>query len=126
MGTLPVYSRPTLLRGEYLTVSATALIAKCKGILYPVYTIQPVVKPVEQAVGQPVVSCIQTSNRLKNQFYNRFDNQLYCVNGVGLLETAAESSIPSWASQSTRRYRTPPVKHPNCANEVGYFEISIF
>jgi len=39
-----------------------------------VYTIQPVVTPI----WQPVVSCIQTFNRLLNQF----DNRLYCVNGA--------------------------------------------
>ena len=64
--------------------------------LYPVYTIQPVVKPVVQLVWQPAVSCKQTSNRLWDRFdnhvertatvrstgyqtglYNRFDNRLY-------------------------------------------------
>jgi len=47
-----------------------------------VYTIQPVVqlvvKPVWQRVEQPVVSCIQTFNRL----FNKFDNRLYRVSGV--------------------------------------------
>jgi len=66
-----------------------------------VYTIQPVVKAVVKLVWQPpVVSCIQTfnrlttvlneqsvrstrlSNRLSNGFDNRFDNRLYRVNGV--------------------------------------------
>ena len=43
----------------------------------PVYTIQPVVKPVE---------CLYTRyNRLSNRLYNRFDNRLYRVNGIGLL-----------------------------------------
>ena len=39
-----------------------------------VYTIQPVVKLV--------VSCIQTFNRLSNQFDNWIDNRLYRVNGA--------------------------------------------
>jgi len=41
----------------------------------PVYTIQPIVKPVWQLV----VSCIQTFNWLSNPFDNRFDNRLYRV-----------------------------------------------
>ena len=41
----------------------------------PVYTMQPVVKPV----WQPVVSCIQTVNRLSKPFDNRFDKRLYRV-----------------------------------------------
>jgi len=45
-----------------------------------VYTIQPVVKPV----WQPVVSCIQTFNRL----LNRFDKRLYRVNGALARSTA--------------------------------------
>ena len=57
-----------------------------QSLLDPVYTIQPVVKsveqpvvkPVEQAVGQLVV-CLFT--RYTRQF-NRFDNRLYRVNGV--------------------------------------------
>jgi len=67
----------------------------------PVYTIQPVVKTVVKPDWQPVVSCIQTFNRLSNPFdnrfhkrryrvysrlsirlYNRFDYRLYRVNGV--------------------------------------------
>ena len=47
-----------------------------------VYTIQPVVKRVWQPVWQPVVSCIQTFNRLSNQFDNRVHNRLYRVNGA--------------------------------------------
>jgi len=43
--------------------------------LSPVYTIQPVVKPF----WQPVVSCIQTFDRLSNPFDNRFDKRLYRV-----------------------------------------------
>jgi len=46
--------------------------------LNPVYTIQPVVKPVLQ----PVASCMQTFHRLSNGLYNRFDNRLYRVNGA--------------------------------------------
>jgi len=42
--------------------------------LNPVHTIQPVVKPAEQLVAL----CKQTFN----QSFNRFDNQLYRVNGV--------------------------------------------
>jgi len=50
--------------------------------LRPVYTIQTVVKPVEQLVEQPAASCKQTFNRLSNRLFNRFDNRLYRVNGV--------------------------------------------
>ena len=57
-------------------------VQKCKKLLYPVYTIQPVVKPVVQSVWQQAVSCKQTSNRLSNGFDNRFDNRLYRVNGA--------------------------------------------
>jgi len=35
-------------------------------LLNPVYTIQPVLKPVVQPVWQSAVSCKQTSNRLSN------------------------------------------------------------
>jgi len=38
-----------------------------------VYTIQPVVKPVVKPDWQPVVSCIQTFNRLSKPFNNRFE-----------------------------------------------------
>jgi len=67
----------------------------------PVYTIQPVVKPV----WQPVVSCkrgltlvtlsfdnrfdkrlYRVYSRLSNRVDNRFDNQLYGVNGVSRCE----------------------------------------
>jgi len=41
----------------------------------PIYTTQPVVKPVVQLV----VSCIQTFNRLSKPFHNHFDNRLYHV-----------------------------------------------
>jgi len=44
--------------------------------LYPVYTIQPVVKPVVQPLWQPAVSCKQTSNRLSNRLSNWFDNHV--------------------------------------------------
>jgi len=40
-------------------------------MLNPVYTIQPVVKPVVQRVWQPAVSCKQTSNRLWNRVVQR-------------------------------------------------------
>ena len=43
----------------------------------PVYTIQPVVKPVVKRVWQPV-ECLYTRY---NQLSNRFDNRLYRVNG---------------------------------------------
>jgi len=69
----------------------------CTTLWQPVvYTIQPVVKPVwpveclhtrynrliVKPVWQPVVSCIQTFNRLLNRFDNRVDNRLYRVNGA--------------------------------------------
>jgi len=53
----------------------------------PVYTIQPVVKPVWQTVEQPVVSCIQTFNRLSNQLYNRFGNRFCRVYGVSAFQS---------------------------------------
>jgi len=43
--------------------------------LYPVYTIQPVVKPLAECL---FTRCNQLSNRL----YNRLSNRLYRVNGV--------------------------------------------
>jgi len=56
----------------------TSLVAGFKQIensagdlLNSVYTIQPVVKPGWQPVGQQVVSCTQTSNRLPSRLYNR-------------------------------------------------------
>jgi len=48
----------------------------------PVYTIQPVVKPVEQLVAQPVECLFTRCSRLFNRLLNRFDNRLYRVNGV--------------------------------------------
>jgi len=51
--------------------------------------IQPIVKPVVKLVWQPVVSCIQTFNRLSNPF----DNRLYRVNGV----------LPSWSDSAIVR-----------------------
>jgi len=67
----------------------------------PVYTIQPVVKPVVQRVWQPTVSCKQTSNRLSkwlsnrsdNRFDNRIDNRLYRVNGALETETCDKSRV---------------------------------
>jgi len=53
-----------------------------RGSLKPVYTIQPVVKPVVIPVWQPVECLYARYNRLSNQLYNRFDNRLYRVNGV--------------------------------------------
>jgi len=41
-------------------------------VLYPVYTIQPVVK----LVWQPAEPCKQTSNRLSHRLSNGFDNRL--------------------------------------------------
>jgi len=47
-------------------------------VLYSVYMIQPVVKPVGQPVG-----CLYTRyNVLSNQLSIRFDNRLHRVNGV--------------------------------------------
>jgi len=43
-----------------------------------VYTIQPVVKPVEQPVECLFIRC----TRLFNRLFNRFDNRLYRVNGL--------------------------------------------
>jgi len=53
-----------------------------KEILYPVYTIQPVVKPVVQPVWQLAVSCKQTSNRLSNRFDSRLDVCLHDTAGL--------------------------------------------
>ena len=53
--------------------------------LSPVYTIQPVVKPVVQLSNRfdNRVKCSYTRyNRLSNPFDNRYDNWLYRVNGV--------------------------------------------
>jgi len=53
----------------------------CRGLLiHPVYTIQPVVKSVEQPVEHPVECLYTRYNRLSNQlshwFDNRFDSRL--------------------------------------------------
>jgi len=86
---------------------STAIIRNVTWIqhLSHVYTIQPVAKPVVKPVWQPVegtvavhstrfnrfdnrsgwqpVGCLFTRySRLSSQLYNRFDNWLYCVNGV--------------------------------------------
>jgi len=61
----------------------------------PIYTIQPVVKPVEQ----PAASCKETFNRL----FNRFDNRLYRVNGVLALIFITRSELREvlfWRRQS--------------------------
>ena len=56
--------------------------------LYPVYTIQSVVKPVVQPVWQPAVWCKQTSNRLSNWLSNRFHNRLdVCLHDTAGLTT---------------------------------------
>jgi len=58
--------------------------------------VQPVVKPgLTNPDWQPVVSCIQTFNRLSNRFDNRFDNRLYRVNGayVTMLWKADQSRV---------------------------------
>ena len=52
----------------------------------PVYTMQPVVKPV----WQPVVSCIQTVNRLSKPFDNRFDNR---VEGIAVRSTRLSNRV---------------------------------
>ena len=48
----------------------------------PVYTMQPVVQPVEQ----PASSCKQTFNRL---LFKWSDNRLYRVNPWGMVEVGA-------------------------------------
>jgi len=54
-----------------------------KEFLYPIYTIQPVVKLVVQLVWQPAVWCKQTSNRLSNRLSNGFDNRLnVCIHTI--------------------------------------------
>ena len=55
--------------------------------LNPIYTIERVVKPVEQPVGEPVKYFVYTMQpRLFNWLFNRSDNRLfnrlYRVNGV--------------------------------------------
>ena len=49
-------------------------------VLYAVYRIQPIVKPVVQLVGHPDASCKQTSNQpTVKPLYNRFDNALVLI-----------------------------------------------
>jgi len=71
-------------------------------LLNPVYTIQPVVKPVEQRVGQPV-ECLFTRC---SQLFNRFDNRLYRADGV--LDTAV------------RRHLYVPILARQCYSRVDY------
>jgi len=80
------YDRPILMR--YLLAGHQFCVISC---LYPVYTIQPVVKMVVQPVGQPVASCKRTSNRVGKPVvqsswqpvgclftrYSRLSNRLY-------------------------------------------------
>ena len=65
--------------------------------LYPVYTIQPVVKPVEQPLKQPDASCEQTFNRLFNRFDNRLNVCLHdaagCLTTVVKPPTAVEQPV---------------------------------
>jgi len=64
-------------RISFWDIDLTYLVGRLSH-LYPVYTIQPLVKPVVQPVQpfwQPAVSCKQTSNRLSNRLSNMFDNR---------------------------------------------------
>ena len=60
----------------------TSSVVLFQGFLCRVYTIQPVVKPARQPVGQPD-GCLYTRySRLSNRLFNRLNNRLYRVNGV--------------------------------------------
>ena len=68
-----------------LALSRTSVSRRGSVSWSPVYTIQPVVKPVVKRVWPPVVSCIQSFNRLSKRLYNRVENRLYrvkCKRGI--------------------------------------------
>jgi len=60
----------------------TGILSETMVSLYPVYTIQLVVKPVEQPVECLFTRCSRLLNQLFNRFDNRFDNRLCRVNGL--------------------------------------------
>jgi len=87
--------RSPFTRKLYLLWKHFVIYTEPFATVIPVYTIQPVIQPDVKAVGQPVVSCIQTFNRLYNRLYefntsdsnpvyttNRLSKRLYRVNGV--------------------------------------------
>jgi len=52
-------------------------------VLSPVYTIQPVFKPIVKPDRPPVVSCIQTFNRLLNRVVQPFWQPVeWCKRGI--------------------------------------------
>jgi len=59
-------------------------LLQLSAFLNPVYTIQPVVKPVVKRVLQPVECLCTRYNRLSIRFDNdnRFDNRLHRVSGA--------------------------------------------
>jgi len=68
--------------------------------IYPVYTIQPVVKPVVQLVWQPAVSCKQTSNRLSNPFDNRLN---VCIHDTAGCQTGLTTGLTTVLNEQTVR-----------------------
>ena len=71
----------------------------------PLYTIQPVVKPVEQ----PAASCKQTFNRSSNRLFNRFDNRLYRVNGVSDFPSGLRPTRNCFQSAQTSSGKVPEI-----------------
>jgi len=80
--------------GIYMLLSGER---KQRNSLSPVYTIQPVVKPVAGlTTGWTNSGCslFTRISRLSNRLYNRFDNRLYRVNGVlELCSTTSEQNV---------------------------------
>jgi len=86
-------------------------------LLSPVYTIQPVVKPVWRQTGCQTgltTSCIvyQTFNQLSNQF----DNRLYHVNGVVVYELLTKSN--SSCSRYNVEFKLHQLRQTNIACDL--------
>ena len=76
------------------------LLGACERSWSPVYTIQPVVKPVVKQVWQPVVSCIQTFNRLSNSFHNWFNKTaVSCIQPV--VKTVVQPGLTTVLNEQT-------------------------
>ena len=58
-----------------------------------VYTMQPVIQPIEQPVEQPAVSCIQTFKRLNNRLFNRL---YWFMQPIVIMFFVIVSPMPCW------------------------------
>ena len=74
---IPAYWKAIWSYCNLVTVVVSYVIALWFLLLSPVYTIQPVVKPVVIPVWQPVECLYTRYNRLSNWLSNQFGNQLY-------------------------------------------------